>query len=140
MKIRTYSELMKLNTFEERFKYLKLSGSVGKDTFGYERYLNQVLYHSPAWKLVRRDVIVRDQACDLGIADRSIPGRIIVHHMNPILPEDLYDCDLASLMDPEFLISVSHSTHNAIHYGDESLLIPTEVVERKPGDTCFWRM
>jgi hypothetical protein len=138
--IRSYSELAKLKTFEERFKYLKLSGTVGKDTFGYERYLNQVFYRSNAWKKIRRDVIIRDQACDLGILDRSITGKVFVHHMNPILPKDLDDGDLSNLMNPEFLICVSLNTHNAIHYGDEHLLIPTEIIERKPGDTCPWRI
>lgn len=136
---RSYSELQKIKTFEERFKYLKLSGIVGKDTFGYERYLNQVFYKSAAWKKIRRDVIIRDQACDLGIKDRNIAGKVFVHHMNPILPKDLDDGDLSILMNPEFLICVSFETHNAIHYGDESLLIPTEIIERKPGDTCPWR-
>lgn len=137
--IRTYSDLKELNTFEERFRYLKLSGGVGQETFGYERYLNQVFYRSAKWKKIRRDVIIRDSACDLGILDRNITGKVIVHHMNPILPKDLDKDDLLFLMNPEFLICVSHNTHNAIHYGDENLLISTKVVERKPGDICPWR-
>lgn len=136
--MRTYSELITLPTFEERFKYLKLGGEVGKDTFGFERYLNQLLYHLPEWKDIRRKVIVRDEGCDLAIPDREIHGLIIVHHMNPITVEDVEEHNL-DVFDPEYLITVSKLTHDAIHYGDESLLIESEPVQRNPGDTCPWR-
>ena len=136
--IRTYSELIKLPTFEERFRYLKLSGVVGKSTFGYDRYLNQHLYQrSRKWKSARDHVIIRDNGCDLAMEGYEIQGKIIVHHMNPITDEDiLYDRDI--LYDPEFLICTVHNTHNAIHYGDERLLI-TAPIERTPYDTCPWR-
>ena len=136
--IRTYSELIKLPTFEERFRYLKLSGVVGKSTFGYDRYLNQHLYQrSRKWKSARDHVIIRDNGCDLAMEGYEIQGKIIVHHMNPITDEDiLYDRDI--LYDPEFLVCTIHNTHNAIHYGDERLLI-TEPIERTKYDTCPWR-
>lgn len=135
--MRTYSELCALSTFEERFRYLRLSGTVGRETFGFDRYLNQRFYSSAEWKRVRRDVIIRDNGCDLGILDRSIGGKILIHHMNPISNEDLLNQSDA-LMNPEYLICVSHGTHNAIHYGDESLLV-TVPPERKPNDTCPWK-
>lgn len=135
--IRTYSELIKLPTFIERYHYLKLNGQVGVDTFGYDRYLNQVLYHSQDWKTVRRNVIVRDQGCDLGIEEREITGRIIIHHLNPITLEDIYKRK-EEILNPEYLICVSHDTHNAIHYGDESLLF-LGLNERMANDTCPWR-
>lgn len=135
--IRTYSELIKLPTFEERFDYLRLDGVVGKDTFGFDRYLNQQFYRSSEWKRIRNQVIVRDNGCDLGIDEYEIYGRILIHHMNPISIEDLqYMSDL--LMNPEYLICVSHRTHNAIHYGDESLIV-TAPIERSQNDTCPWR-
>ena len=135
--IRTYSELIQLPTFEERFDYLRLDGVVGKDTFGFDRYLNQQFYRSSEWKRIRNQVIVRDNGCDLGIDDYEIRGRILIHHMNPISIEDLqYMSDL--LMNPEYLICVSHRTHNAIHYGDESLIV-TAPIERSQNDTCPWR-
>ena len=135
--IRTYSELIKLLTFEERFDYLRLDGVVGKDTFGFDRYLNQQFYRSSEWKRIRNQVIVRDNGCDLGIDEYEIHGRILIHHMNPISIEDLqYMSDL--LMNPEYLICVSHRTHNAIHYGDESLIV-TAPIERSQNDTCPWR-
>ena len=135
--IRTYSELIQLPTFEERFDYLRLDGVVGKDTFGFDRYLNQQFYRSSEWKRIRNQVIVRDNGCDLGIDDYEIHGRILIHHMNPISIEDLqYMSDL--LMNPEYLICVSHRTHNAIHYGDESLIVTTPI-ERSQNDTCPWR-
>ena len=135
--IRTYSELIKLPTFEERFDYLRLDGVVGKDTFGFDRYLNQQFYRSSEWKRIRNRVIVRDNGCDLGIDEYEIHGRILIHHMNPISIEDLqYMSDL--LMNPEYLICVSHRTHNAIHYGDESLIV-TDPIERSQNDTCPWR-
>ena len=135
--IRTYSELIQLPTFEERFDYLRLDGVVGKDTFGFDRYLNQQFYRSSEWKRIRNQVIVRDNGCDLGIDEYEIHGRILIHHMNPISIEDLrYMSDL--LMNPEYLICVSHRTHNAIHYGDERLIV-TAPIERSQNDTCPWR-
>ena len=135
--IRTYSELIQLPTFEERFDYLRLDGVVGKDTFGFDRYLNQQFYRSSEWKRIRNQVIVRDNGCDLGIDEYEIHGRILIHHMNPISIEDLqYMSDL--LMNPEYLICVSHRTHNAIHYGDESLIVSVPN-ERSQNDTCPWR-
>lgn len=136
--IRTYSELSKLKTFEERFEYLRLSGAVGAATFGSDRYLNQMLYTSRRWKSIREQVIIRDQACDLGIEDRAILTKILIHHMNPITVDDiLKGSDL--VFNPEYLICTQHITHNAIHYGDESLLIKSKPVERRPNDTCPWR-
>ena len=137
MNIRTYSELSKLKTFKERFTYLRLNGFVGKETFGFDRYLNQVFYKSAKWRSIRDFVIVRDNGCDLGIEGREIYGKIIIHHMNPITIQDIgQESDF--LLDPEFLISTVHETHNAIHYGDENLLILAPI-ERKPNDTCPWR-
>ena len=137
MSIKTYSELIHLPTFEERFQYLKLSGAVGKETFGFDRYLNQNFYRSAAWKRVRDQVIVRDNGCDLGIDDRIIYGKILIHHMNPINDRDILDLtDI--LLNPEYLICVSHLTHNAIHYSDESLL-PREPIVRFKNDTCPWK-
>ena len=138
MSIKTYSELITLPTFEERFRYLQLKGRVGKDTFGYDRYLNQFLYQrSQKWMSVRDKVIIRDNGCDLGIEDRAIYGRIIVHHMNPITVEDI-ERESEFLFDPEYLICVSHNTHNAIHYGNENMLV-TAPVERTKNDMCPWR-
>lgn len=137
MTIKTYSELTKLSTFEERFRYLRLSGSVGKETFGFDRYINQNFYRSAAWKRVRDKVIVRDCGCDLGIEDRTISGKIMIHHMNPITDKDIVNLtDI--LLNPEYLICVSHNTHNAIHYGDENLLIKDPIVRTK-NDTCPWK-
>lgn len=136
--IRTYSELVTLPTFEERFNYLKLKGQVGKDTFGFDRWLNQIFYRDPEWKSVRDYVIVRDNGCDLGIDGYEINGRILVHHMNPISKEDILERS-KYLLDPEFLISTVHNTHNAIHYGDEDLLIKTPI-ERTKNDTCPWKV
>ena len=137
MSIRTYSEMIKLPTFIERFRYLQLKGSVGIDTFGHDRYLNQILYHSEEWKRFRRDVIIRDNGCDLGDEDYEIHGRILVHHINPITVEDVLRRD-PKIFDFENVICVSHNTHNAIHYGDESLLV-TEPIVRTPYDTCPWK-
>lgn len=135
--IRTYSELMTFSTYEDRFRYLKLDGSVGKDTFGFDRWLNQVFYRSPEWKRLRDEIIIRDSGCDLGILDREIFGRILIHHMNPISKEDILDrTDL--LLNPEYLICTSKRTHDAIHYGDEDLLIKDPVI-RRPNDTCPWK-
>lgn len=136
--IRTYSELVTLPTFEERFNYLKLKGQVGKDTFGFDRWLNQIFYRDPEWKSVRDYVIVRDNGCDLGVDGYEINGRILVHHMNPISKEDILERS-KYLLDPEFLISTVHNTHNAIHYGDEDLLIKTPI-ERTKNDTCPWKV
>lgn len=135
--IRTYSELIALPTFEERFNYLKLSASVGKETFGFDRYLNQNFYRSQEWKRIRDLVIIRDNGCDLGIEERPISGRILIHHMNPISAKDI-QCMTDFLLDPEYLISTVHATHNAIHYGDESLLL-LNPVERTKNDTCPWK-
>lgn len=135
--IRTYSELITLPTFEERYRYLKLGGRVGEETFGFDRYINQIFYQSDEWKSIRDFVIVRDGGCDLGMPDREIHTRILVHHMNPIRQEDILRRS-KFLLDPEYLICTIKNTHDAIHYGDESLLIlaPTE---RKKNDTCPWR-
>lgn len=135
--IKTYSQLITLPTFIERYKYLKLEGVVGDETFGFDRYLNQIFYKSIEWKSVRDHVIVRDNGCDLGIEDRIIGERILVHHMNPIRVEDI-KIRSEFLLNPEYLICVSKNTHNAIHYGDSELLI-TEPIERSKNDTCPWR-
>lgn len=133
-----YSELRALDRFEDRYEYLKLQGSVGIETFGFDRYLNQNLYRSREWKRVRDLVIARDLGCDLGIDDRYIYDKIIIHHMNPISMEDLLEHN-PMIFEPEFLISTSMATHNAIHYGDASLLMSSEPITRLPHDTCPWR-
>ena len=138
MSIKCYSELMTLPTFIERYRYLKLGGSVGKETFGYDRYLNQALYRSPEWKRFRRDIIIRDNGCDLGCEGYDIVGKILIHHIEPITIEDVIKRN-PRIFDPENTISTQLMTHNAIHYGDESLLI-TEPVVRKPNDTCPWKI
>ena len=137
MIIRNYSELIKLGTFEERYKYLRLGGEVGKETFGFDRYLNQTFYKTSEWLTLRDHVIIRDKGCDLGIEDREIRGRIIVHHMNPITKEDILQRS-KYLLDPEYLICTIKNTHDAIHYGDENLLIQAPI-ERGKNDTCPWR-
>lgn len=137
MSIRCYSELITLPTFEERFKYLQLNGQVGKSTFGFDRYINQNFYRSSEWKRVRNEIILRDNGCDLGMEGYEIHGRILIHHMNPITIADIESMS-EYLMNPEYLISTVHNTHNAIHYGDENLLIK-ESIERKPNDTCPWK-
>lgn len=139
MNIRTYSELIKLPTFEERYRYLRLSGRVGEETFGFDRYLNQQFYKSDEWMSIRDYVIIRDNGCDLGIEDREIRGRnrILVHHMNPVTKDDILRRS-KYLLDPEYLICTIKNTHDAIHYGDESLLIITPT-ERTRNDTCPWR-
>ena len=134
---RCYSEAIALPTFEERFRYLQLNGTVGLETFGSNRYLNQLLYHSPEWIEFKNKIIIRDNACDLAIEDRPIYSRVYIHHINPITIEDIKARSYC-LFDPENVICVSFDTHQAIHYGDESLLI-LEPVERKPNDTCLWR-
>lgn len=136
--IKTYSELSKLKTFEERYNYLKLDGVVGKETFGFDRHLNQQFYQRDIeWKKARDHVIMRDLGCDLGIEGREIQGKIIVHHMNPITKDDLLN-RTEYLLNPEYLISTVKTTHDAIHYGDENLLIKGPV-ERTKNDTCPWR-
>lgn len=137
MSIRTYSELSKLSTFEERFEYLRLDGKVGKETFGFDRYLNQTFYRSSKWKSIRDEVILRDNGCDLGVEGHEIHGRVIIHHMNPITAKDI-ERESAFLLDPEFLICTIHNTHQAIHYSDENLLIRAPV-ERTKYDTCPWK-
>lgn len=136
MRIRTYRELRRLETFEERFRYLSLRGEVGQSTFGFDRWINQQFYTSSQWRQIRNHLIARDNACDLGIEGYEIYDRIIIHHMNPMTVEDIVDGD-ESILDPEFLITTRHLTHNAIHYGDEKLL-PRPFVERKRGDTRLW--
>ena len=135
--IRTYSDLMMYDSFIDRYKYLKLVGQVGVDTFGLDRYINQMLYRSSKWQRTRRDVIIRDEACDLGMIGYDIGDKIIVHHMNPLTLEDIEE-DRDEIYDPEFLICTSFRTHNAIHYGDEELL-PRLPVERCRNDTCPWK-
>ena len=137
MIIRTYSELITFPTFEERFRYLKLNGIVGEETFGFDRYLNQLFYGSQEWKAIRDHVIIRDNGCDLGIEDREIHSRILIHHMNPIDKNDILKRS-KFLLDPEYLICTYKNTHDAIHYGDENLLIKAPV-ERSINDTCPWR-
>lgn len=135
--IRTYSEMLKYNTIEDRFRYLRLFGDVGKDTFGHSRYLNQDFYRSREWKRIRDEVIIRDNGCDLGVEGFDIYDRIYIHHMNPVSIEDLVEYDIDKLLNPETLVCVSFNTHQAIHYGDESLL-PQGIIERRPGDTKLW--
>jgi hypothetical protein len=136
MRTRSYSELRRRTTFEERFEYLSLGGEVGVATFGFDRWINQHFYRSFEWKQARDVTIVRDEGCDLGIPGRVIRTNLLVHHMNPVSPQDLIDGE-AWVLDPEYLITTTHQTHNAIHYGDLSL-IPREPVERRPGDTKLW--
>ena len=135
--IRTYSELITFPTFEERYRYLRLEGKVGEDTFGFDRWLNQSFYKDREWRAIRYKVIIRDNGCDLGIPDREIHSRIIVHHMNPITKDDILYRS-AFLLNPEYLICTVKNTHDAIHYGDEGLLIKVPI-ERTRNDTCPWR-
>ena len=137
MSIKTYSELILLPTFEERFKYLQLNGRVGKDTFGFDRYINQNFYRSAEWKRVRDYIIIRDNGFDLGVDGYEIHGNILIHHMNPITVSDI-NFSTEYLMKPEYLICVTHNTHNAIHYGDEKQIITGPVVRTK-NDTCPWK-
>lgn len=137
MAIRRYSELIRFHTFEERFKYLMLKGQVGKETFGFDRYINQRFYHSEEWRQVKNRVIARDLGRDLGIEGYDIYGRIYVHHMNPILVKDIEECS-EYLMNPEYLITTTFATHNAIHYGDESF-VNLSPKERSPNDMCPWK-
>lgn len=137
MIIRTYNELMLLPTFKERFEYLKLSGRVGEETFGFDRWINQKFYRSAEWKRIRDLVIIRDNGCDLGVEGREIYGKILIHHMNPITKKDILDrTDL--LLNPMYLISVTKQTHDAIHYSDESILM-NDPIARSKNDTCPWR-
>lgn len=139
--MKTYTELITLPTFEERFEYLKLSSGVGIETFGHDRYLNQLFYNTPEWKRIRREVIIRDTIdcpCDLAHPDRPLLGAVYVHHINPISVEDVVNRS-SSLFDLDNLVIVSFNTHQAIHYGDKNLLIPSKPVERKPFDQCPWR-
>ena len=135
--IRTYSELITFPTFEERYRYLRLEGKVGEDTFGFDRWLNQSFYKDPEWRAIRDKIIIRDNGCDLGIPGREIYSRIIVHHMNPITKDDILSRS-AFLLNPEYLICTVKNTHDAIHYGDEGLLIKVPI-ERTKNDTCPWR-
>lgn len=134
---RSYSEMKRLRTFEERFAYLRLDGKVGEETFGYDRYINQILYKSERWRKLRDKIIIRDNGCDLGVEGREIHGPIIVHHINPITIEDILN-DNPMVYDPDNLVCVSPMTHNAIHYSDESILIK-DPVERVRNDTCPWK-
>lgn len=136
MRIRTYTELSQLATFQERWNYLSLKGVVGEETFGVERWINQEFYASREWKLARRATIIRDNGCDLGVDDYEIRDNLYVHHMNPMRVEDIVEGN-PDIVNPEYLITVAHNTHNAIHYGDERLL-PQPFVERSPGDTNLW--
>ena len=137
MSIRTYSELIAIPTFEERFEYLQLKGSVGKDTFGYDRYLNQVLYRSTEWKRLRNQIIIRDGGCDLACDGYDIYDKVLIHHLNPITVEDVL-ARSRKVFDPDNLVCVSHNTHNAIHYGDVDLLVTGPIIRTK-NDTCPWR-
>lgn len=137
MIIKSYSELTQLPTFEERYRYLRLSGRVGEETFGFDRWLNQMFYKDREWLSIRDYVIVRDNGCDLAMPDREIGGRIFVHHMNPIAKEDILNrSDI--LLNPEYLICTTKNTHDAIHYGDESILFANPIV-RSMNDTCPWK-
>lgn len=133
---RSYHDLSRLKTFDERFAYLSLRGQVGVATFGFDRWVNQQFYRSREWQQVRDLVIVRDLGCDLGVPGYDIHGRVLVHHMNPIAPEDLVAGE-QWVLDPDFLITTTHRTHNAIHYGDDSLLVKPPI-DRRPGDTKLW--
>lgn len=135
--IKTYSEMLTYGTFIERFRYLKLSGKVGKETFGYDRYLNQILYRSDEWRRFRDQIILRDNGCDLACEGFEIHGKILVHHINPISVEDVIDRN-PCIFDPENAIVTTLNTHNAIHYGDETILV-TEPIVRTPNDTCPWK-
>lgn len=135
--VRTYKELIRIPTFEERFKYLQLAGRVGRKTFGHERYLNQAFYRSDEWKQIRNEVIARDEGCDLGIPGLEIHDRIYIHHMNPIALEDFLE-GTSSVLDPNNLICCTYNTHLAIHYGDERMLT-SKPIERRKHDTCPWK-
>lgn len=136
MKIRSYSELRRLETLKERYDYLALRGEVGAQTFGFDRHLNQRFYTSREWRQVRYEVISRDNGCDLGVEGYEIHDRIVIHHMNPMTVEDISIGD-PDILNPDYLITTTHNTHNAIHFGDENLL-PRKLVERRAGDTKLW--
>lgn len=136
MIIRTYRELSQLETFKERFEYLKLNGSVGRETFGFDRYLNQRFYTSKEWREIRKYVIARDLGCDLGVEGYEIQSRVLIHHINPITPEDI-ELGNDVILNTDYLITTTHETHNAIHYGDTNH-IPKQLVVRSPGDTKLW--
>lgn len=136
MRIRSYSEMKRFASFEERFQYLRLDGSVGYATFGFDRYINQRFYTSTQWRNIRHFVIARDAGLDLGVAGYEIYDRVLIHHMNP-MSRDQIESGVDDILNPDFLITTSHRTHNAIHYGDENLL-PKPLVERRPGDTRLW--
>ena len=135
--IRTYTELSRLPSFEERFQYLRLNGAVGDSTFGFDRYLNQLFYQSPEWKELRDYIIIRDNGCDLGLEGFDVHGKLYIHHMNPITRKDI-ETQSDYLLNPDYLIVTSHNTHNAIHYGDEGLLL-LPPPERSRFDTCPWK-
>lgn len=134
---KSYSELIAIPSFEERYRYLRIRGKIGIETFGFDRYLNQALYRDGYWKEIRREIIIRDEGCDLAFPGREIPGRIIIHHLNPLTEKDLLNRS-DKIFDPENLITTCIRTHNAIHYGDESLLYQ-DPIERKENDTIPWR-
>jgi hypothetical protein len=136
-KVRSYSELCRLETFDERFDYLKLRGQVGRSTFGFDRYINQQFYQSQEWKTARRDVLARDRGCDLGVPGYEINGGVLIHHMNPMTVDDIVHSE-DWIFDPDFLITTTQYTHNAIHYGDDRQL-PKVVVARTPNDTTLWQ-
>jgi hypothetical protein len=136
MEIKTYTELSRFSSFEDRFEYLRLRGAVGRSTFGFDRYINQQFYQSREWKSARDFVIVRDGGCDLGVRGYEIHAEMLIHHINPVSVDDILDHE-EWILDPEFLITTTHNTHNAIHYGDASLL-PKVVIARGPGDTKLW--
>lgn len=138
MNIRTYSELIALPSFKERYKYLRLGGAVGEETFGCDRYLNQIFYKSKEWRAIRDEIILRDRGCDLAIPGRTVFAKAIIHHMNPLSKEDILD-RTEFLLNPEYLICTSDRTHKAIHYGDDSILLPDILTERSPNDTCPWK-
>lgn len=136
MMIKRYSQLSRLKTFDERFDYLKIGGAVGVQTFGFDRYLNQAFYTSDAWRAVRDEVIIRDMGCDLGIEGYEIFDHLMIHHMNPVSRQDILNRN-PDILDPQYLITVSFSTHQAIHYGSDNK--PKLPIERKPGDTLLWK-
>jgi hypothetical protein len=136
MRVRCYSELVRLKTFEDRYEYLRLSGTVGRPTFGFDRWINQQFYTSREWRQIRQDIIARDMGNDLAVDGFEIHSRIVIHHMNPMVPADIVGGE-DDILEPEFLITTTHATHNAIHYGDAGLL-PRPVQERRPGDTKLW--
>lgn len=135
--IKTYSELIQFKTFEERFNYLKIDGIIGQETFGFDRYLNQIFYTSPEWRKLRNKIIIRDNGCDLAVPGLEIIGKIFIHHINPISKDDIISRS-DYLMNPEYLICSSKSTHDAIHYGDTNLLSKGPITRTK-NDTCPWR-